>query len=129
MFKITLHVQALLAYAITITINCHAYFAIYSYIVQILTFYPDTSRQSDFQNLFLACPLVDIEPLYDVVVIGSGYGGAIAASRAARAGQKVCVLERGKEWRPGEFPETEKDATDEVQMTTNGNPNITGEQN
>ena len=64
-----------------------------------------------------------------MVVIGSGYGGAIAASRAARAGQKVCVLEKGKEWRPGEFPETEKDATEEVQMTSHGSPNITGEQN
>ena len=64
--------------------------------------------------------------MYDVVVIGSGYGGAIAASRAARAGQKVCVLERGKEWRPGDFPETEIDAVEEVQMTTHDNPNITG---
>ena len=41
---------------------------------------------------------------YDVVVIGSGYGGAIAASRLARAGRSVCLLERGSERWPGEYP-------------------------
>ena len=35
---------------------------------------------------------------------GSGYGGAIAASRLARAGRSVCLLERGRELRPGDFP-------------------------
>jgi cholesterol oxidase len=37
----------------------------------------------------------DLQTHYPIVIIGSGYGGAIAASRLARAGQKVCVLERG----------------------------------
>ncbi|KUJ19631.1 FAD/NAD(P)-binding domain-containing protein [Mollisia scopiformis] len=41
---------------------------------------------------------------YDCVVIGSGYGGGVAASRMARAGQSVCLLERGKERWPGEYP-------------------------
>ena len=37
---------------------------------------------------------------YDVVVIGSGYGGSVAASRMARARQSVCLLELGREkWR------------------------------
>jgi choline dehydrogenase-like flavoprotein/pimeloyl-ACP methyl ester carboxylesterase len=40
----------------------------------------------------------------DVVVIGSGYGGAVAAARFAAAGLRVFVLERGREYRPGEFP-------------------------
>lgn len=57
---------------------------------------------------------------YDVVVVGSGYGGSIAASRCARAGQSVCVLERGKEWLPGEFPETFLKASEEVQMHAGG---------
>ena len=40
----------------------------------------------------------------DVVVIGSGYGGATAALRFAEHGLKVAVLERGKEYVAGEFP-------------------------
>ena len=45
-------------------------------------------------------PLELLRPSYDVVVIGSGYGGGVAASRMARGGQSVCVLERGRErWR------------------------------
>jgi choline dehydrogenase-like flavoprotein len=45
-----------------------------------------------------------MRPEYDVVVVGSGYGGAVAASRMARAGKSVCLLELGKERWPGEFP-------------------------
>ncbi len=41
---------------------------------------------------------------YDVVVIGSGFGGATVACRSAQAGRSVAVLERGKRWRPDEFP-------------------------
>lgn len=41
-----------------------------------------------------------MRPEYDVVVIGSGYGGAVAASRMARAGKTVAILELGRErWR------------------------------
>ena len=42
---------------------------------------------------------------YDVVVVGSGYGGAITACRAAQAGYDVCVLERGREMHPGDYPD------------------------
>jgi cholesterol oxidase len=44
---------------------------------------------------------------YDAVVVGSGYGGAIAAARLAEKGLAVCVLERGREWHPGDFPTDE----------------------
>jgi cholesterol oxidase len=52
---------------------------------------------------------------YDVVVVGSGYGGAIPASRLSRAGKSVCVLERGREILPGQYPETLFRALREVQ--------------
>lgn len=40
------------------------------------------------------------------LVIGSGYGGAVAALRLAEAGHEVLVLERGSEYLPGDFPNT-----------------------
>eukprot|EP00794_Sanderia_malayensis_P000593 gene593-1255_t len=75
----------------------------------------------------LSSPHTDIEPVYDVVEVGSGYGASIAASRCSRAGQKVCVLERGKEWIPGEFPETLLDTRKHFQVTYEGKANAVGD--
>ena len=47
-----------------------------------------------------------IRSSYKVIVVGSGYGGAITAARLAAAGHDVCLLERGKEWIPGSFPDS-----------------------
>lgn len=55
----------------------------------------------------LADPRTRFQGRYDVVVIGSGYGGAIVAARLAAAGREVCILERGREWLPGDFPTDE----------------------
>lgn len=64
----------------------------------------------------LSSPLNDIRPEYDVVVVGSGYGGGVAASRLARAGKRVCVFERGKEWLPGDFPQKKSELPGAVQI-------------
>ena len=61
-----------------------------------------------------------------MIIVGSGYGASIAASRCARAGQKVCVLERGKEWLPGSFPESALDAGKHLQINYQGRPSIVG---
>jgi cholesterol oxidase len=50
---------------------------------------------------------------FDAVVVGSGFGGSISALRLAEAGKSVVVLERGKRYRPGEFPR-DVTKTDEV---------------
>ena len=66
----------------------------------------------------LSSPIERMKSHYAVIVVGSGYGGAIAASRLARAGQPICVLERGKEFQPGEYPDTEPVAVCEMQAHT-----------
>lgn len=40
---------------------------------------------------------------FDAVVVGSGFGGSVMAYRLAEAGQRVCLLERGKAYPPGSF--------------------------
>jgi cholesterol oxidase len=47
---------------------------------------------------------------FDVIVIGSGFGGAIAARRLAEKGMRVLVLERGRRWEPSQYPRKPTDA-------------------
>lgn len=42
----------------------------------------------------------------DCVVVGSGFGGSVAAYRLAEAGRSVVLLERGRVYPPGSFPRT-----------------------
>lgn len=57
---------------------------------------------SDNLEALLAAP--DRQRSFDAIVVGSGYGGAVAALRLAEARLNVCVLERGQEYVAGEFP-------------------------
>jgi cholesterol oxidase len=41
---------------------------------------------------------------YNAIVIGSGFGGAVASCRLAQAGLRVLILERGKKYKKGTFP-------------------------
>lgn len=49
-------------------------------------------------------------PNFDVIVIGSGFGGAITGCRLAEKGMKVLILERGRRWKVSEFPRGPEDA-------------------
>jgi cholesterol oxidase len=47
---------------------------------------------------------------YDAIIVGSGFGGAVAACRLAEANLKVVVLERGRRWEPASYPRDFDDA-------------------
>ena len=43
---------------------------------------------------------------FDFIVIGSGFGGSVAAHRLTEKGYKVAVMEMGKRWTPESLPRT-----------------------
>jgi cholesterol oxidase len=69
---------------------------------------------------------------FDVVIVGSGYGGAIAAAQLSgctdETGRplRVCVLERGNEYLPGAFPTREADLAGHVRFATPNAPRQRG---
>ena len=65
----------------------------------------------------LSQPFDALSGRYDAVVIGSGYGGGVSASRLSRMGLKVAVLERGKEYPTGSFPARFPDVRAELMVS------------
>ncbi len=62
---------------------------------------------SPIRDLFVAAEKTE-SVHFGVVVIGSGYGASIVAAKLSqrlRPEHRICVLERGKEWVPGTFPD------------------------
>jgi len=84
--------------------------------------------QEEFQRISKS--FKEIKKSYKVVVIGSGYGGSISALRMAEAtneeayskGTTVCLLERGREIIPGEYPTTLNGIQRESQVRTDTHP-------
>lgn len=64
----------------------------------------------------LSKPLSEAKSHYEVIVVGSGYGASITASRLARAGREVALLERGREIRPGDFPRSMAEIAGDAQV-------------
>lgn len=64
----------------------------------------------------LSRPLDQLKSRYDAVIVGSGYGGGVAASHLARAGKSVAVLERGREVLTGGFPSKFPDLKNDFQV-------------
>lgn len=65
----------------------------------------------------------DVPWQFDVLVVGSGYGASIAAARVAqrlRPGARLGVLERGREWVPGTFPDNLPGVLDESRINLLG---------
>jgi cholesterol oxidase len=77
---------------------------------------------------------------FDVVIVGSGYGGAAMADglagctkagapgqQAQRVALRVALLERGRHWRPGEFPASLAELPGHVRLAEQGSGRVRGD--
>ena len=66
-----------------------------------------------------AAPVSQVKGSYDAIVVGSGFGGGIAACRLAEANRSVCVLERGRRFGRDDFPDSPDNLDDFVWTQAN----------
>lgn len=78
-------------------------------------------------------PEADTEqlPLFDLIIVGSGYGGAVAAARLAGAQKQdaelnIAVLERGREILPGDFPNSFAQVIGDLRISRHNHDKLTG---
>ncbi|MBX3420789.1 MAG: GMC family oxidoreductase [Pirellulaceae bacterium] len=60
---------------------------------------------------------------FDVLIVGSGYGASTVAARLAQRrlpGTRIAILERGREWVPGTFPDRVSGLLDESRLNLFG---------
>lgn len=84
---------------------------------------PASNPDDSGRSAALATPIETLlgsrRPLYcDVLIIGSGYGGAMSALELSGAGRSIWVFERGKEFHAGEFPESIGELGGHLQVST-----------
>ena len=63
---------------------------------------------------------------YDWLVIGSGFGGSVAALRAAEKGYRVGVMESGRRWRDEDIPKTSLPSVYRAKKHSGPNRNTAG---
>ncbi|SCK26627.1 Choline dehydrogenase [Variovorax sp. HW608] len=71
------------------------------------------------------------EPHFDVLIVGSGYGGAMALNELAGWGVegrplRIAMLERGLEYLPGSFPSAMADLAGHVRFSRTGHASVMG---
>lgn len=59
-----------------------------------------------FKTSRFTFPAMNQKNDFDYVVIGSGFGGSVAALRLSEKGYKVAVMEMGRRWTPETLPKT-----------------------